>query len=537
MHYYVRDKGRAAYMHIRDEKGQALILAMMVLLVIFTTGSAIVSVSGSHRRAVTYGHDQMQAYYTADAGVEKVLAQVSEDPAWADGLVAGQEVSFYNDSSLTVKITKEYTAGGTVLLVESVGRHDNGQRTLEAEIKLNEPLDFTRGIWAESPPDGPSTFANNARVESDIFSEGEINARNNVLVDGLVKSNGNITVKNNSTVTGDIFSRGNVEIENNANPVGDIYAVGNVTLGNNAKLGGNVQAGGDVVLANNLEINYDVKAGGDVTLQNNGTVNGNVESGGSIELRGNARIFGDVKAVGDVALNSNAEVHGSIYSMGDIFLDKYCEVEGDIYANGNIDIEKNVEIGGDVYPGQNLNFIVQLDLDFEAPRFPETDENWYRNRADVIYAGEDLEDGKKTFSLNSGSEINGVHFVEGDVDISGTYRGDAVIVATGEINITGDLKPLDGDDESRLTLVSFDEIVVSSNNNVKALFYSDGTISLNNNVEVAGSIIARTVNFSNNAVFTYEPYMAEEETETSSRTVEVLSWKEKYPVFPGSIDD
>lgn len=523
-------------MQIKDEKGQALILAMMVLLVIFTTGSAVLSVSESHRRAVTYGHDQMQAYYAADAGVEKVLAQVNEHPEWVDGLAAGEEVSFYSDSSLTVKVTKNYASGSTVLLVESVGRHNNGQRTLEAEIKVGQPLDFTHGIWAESPPGGPSTFANNAKIYSDIVSEGAINAENNVLIDGLTKSNDDITIYNNASVTGDIFSRGNVEIENNAEPVGDIYAVGNVTLSNNAKLGGNVQAGGDVVVANNVEINYDVKAGGDVTLQNNGTVNGNVASGGSVQLNSNAVISGDVEAVGGVTLAGNAEVHGSIYSMGDVFLNKNCKVLGDVYANGSVDIGKNVTIGGDVHPGQNLNIDVQLDLDFEAPRFPETDVSYYRNKADVIYAGDDLEDGKKTFFLHSGSEINGIHFVEGDVDISGTYSGDAVIAAVGKINVTGDLKPLDGDDESRLTLVSFDEIIVSSNNNVKALFYSDGEITLNNNVEVAGSIIARTVNFSNNAVFTYEPYMTEDETETSSRTIKVLSWKEKYPVFPGSID-
>lgn len=283
------------------------------------------------------------------------------------------------------------------------------------------------------------------------------------------------------------------QFNNNSNINADLLVNGNVTFMNNCRITESVWVDGNVTVSNNVSITpFNLYSGGNVTIENNGLVSGNVEACGDVFLGNNAGVGGNIKAMGNVTLNSGASAGGSIW------------------ANGAINLDEHAEVGGGTYPNQSLN------LNFTIPDFPTIDVEMYRKDATSYFSGDQ--------TWTGALDLDGLYFIDGDLDIHGTYSGVATIVVNGEVNINGDLVPSDIE-ENDLCILSTGNISAVNNVMVKALLYSPGVITLDNNEEMQGSVIGRTVNLTNNASITYRQDLAERQPDWVTSKVNIISWE------------
>lgn len=137
-------------MRFGSEKGQALILAVMVMVVVITTSIVALSLSRDQKMISNYQRDKVQAYYNADSGIERVLARLSQDPGWVDKLPLNSTVNFYVDDNVEVKVEKKLDLEKIKLFILSEGYHNRGKQTLEAVIEFDSPLKILS--WKEKYP-------------------------------------------------------------------------------------------------------------------------------------------------------------------------------------------------------------------------------------------------------------------------------------------------------------------------------------------------------------------------------------------------
>jgi len=137
---------------LNNERGVALILAMMVMMALslltvnsFEMLSSTIRISRNHK-------DDLQALYVAEAGIEDAVIQLRVSRNWTAGFV---EKDFDGN-----KYTVVVTADNLVITLLSTGKAGNFQRTLEAQVKIIgteefSPLEYSVAVlyWIEKKGD------------------------------------------------------------------------------------------------------------------------------------------------------------------------------------------------------------------------------------------------------------------------------------------------------------------------------------------------------------------------------------------------
>lgn len=137
-------------MRLPGQKGQVLIMALLVMLIIITTVIVDLTLCGNQRTITNYHKEKVQALYYADGGIERVLAKLNEDPGWADSLEINIKTTFYNDGNVTVRVEKQLDFDKPILVVYSEGYHGYGKQTLKAVIKPGDTPQILS--WEEMYP-------------------------------------------------------------------------------------------------------------------------------------------------------------------------------------------------------------------------------------------------------------------------------------------------------------------------------------------------------------------------------------------------
>jgi Tfp pilus assembly protein PilX len=139
---------------LNNERGVALILAMMVMVALsLLTVNSFEMLSGSIR--ISRNHkDDLQALYVAEAGIEDAIIQLRYDRNW----IAGFDEKDFDGNKYTVVVTVVETVGtdNSVIKLLSTGKAGNFQRTLEAQAKIIgteefSPLEYSVAVlyWKE----------------------------------------------------------------------------------------------------------------------------------------------------------------------------------------------------------------------------------------------------------------------------------------------------------------------------------------------------------------------------------------------------
>src|SRR3989344_2511611 len=325
------------------QSGQAMIIATIFFLVISTTIIfGLVGPITRQQKIVSQSFLSRQSYFLAEAGVEDVIFRLD------NGMSVGTtEILSLNGSSVTTVTTdtgegKEINAEGSVS--ELV-------RRVEAKLIFGEGVAFHYGIHVGT---GGFSLSNNAGVNGNIYSNGNITGSNGAFVTGDAFAVGTVS---NVDVDGEIrtgvepqsFPITDVQItewESDAaaggtvtsqtfsatnNTLGPKKIQGNLTLNNGARLTvtGTLWVTGNIVISNNADIKLSSSYGtsdgivivdGNTTLSNGSTMNGSGTDGRYIMLLstntgGNAvNLSNNSGAViiyapnGTVQLNNNTQV-------------------------------------------------------------------------------------------------------------------------------------------------------------------------------------------------------------------------------------
>jgi hypothetical protein len=183
---------------------------------------------------------------------------------------------------------------------------------------------------------------------------------------------------------------------------------------------------------------------------------------------------------------------------------------GDIYANGDITFEgTSFDMTGDgsIYTTGTVNWVppevpaTQVHQNVAPCTMPVIDIDYYESIATAKYVG------RTTFNDSNLAGLSGVIFVKGDVSISGNYTGQAVIVATGKIKITGNVVATNPDSDT-LALLSPKAITIAGNARVDGLIYAhsvvdDAATTTGGSVEINGAIVADVVRTNGAITITY----------------------------------
>ncbi|WP_187694911.1 pilus assembly PilX N-terminal domain-containing protein [Fervidicola ferrireducens] len=237
----------------------------------------------------------------------------------------------------------------------------------------------------------------------------------------------------------------------------------------------------------------------------------------------------DINLSKDISIIGSQDPRPVIYINGNLNLGGKSEIKNfDIYVSGEITIDKDAEL---------IN--CQTTENYEAiPFFPELNVKWYEERATTFPSNNSKEGkGKKDEDI---AEYKGIYFVKGNVEISGTYSGQAVIVATGKIDVPDDLKAYNPN-EDLLVLISLGGQVNidkrGSDSTVDALIISDGILSCKNKVVINGGILVRQIEYVNKLTINCNPALVERHSGLmelafggsggGSTRIEIESWSER----------
>jgi hypothetical protein len=182
---------------------------------------------------------------------------------------------------------------------------------------------------------------------------------------------------------------------------------------------------------------------------------------------------------------------------------------GDIYANGDVTFNGasfSMDPDGSIYTTGTVNWVppevpaTHVHQGVAPLTMPVIDCDYYQSIATTTYTG------KTTFTTANMEDLSGV-IVKGDVSIAGSYTGQAVIVATGKIKITGNVTATNPADDT-LVLMSPKSITIAGNVTIDGLIYAhsvldDAGAAAGGNVTINGAIIADVVRTNGAITITY----------------------------------
>jgi len=351
-----------------SEAGQALVLVVMITLLILLMSFSTLTLVSECRKASFAERTMVQAYYIADAGVERALAKVKSDSDWlwyavhldpdkevefianqnyAGGVIASVKVK--EDSIYpTVPLSRQDVAY-TDILITSEGTYENSKKTLKVRARVNAPLQFARGVWVNSPD---SEFGNSVII-SDVTSSGDLIFRHNCTFHGEITAGGTVTVSENVAITTDeVKTAKSIILENNAQVNGRVRQAGinpcQVALAGGALIGRVEEVGGqDITHFEDIYYNG--------TLLNN---SGNVLDASKLHP-GRAGVVTtppypvlalsmyekdyDVKYTGNKTFAGDFEINGITYVTGDVTISGNYSGVGAIVAGGNVNISGDLK--------------------------------------------------------------------------------------------------------------------------------------------------------------------------------------------------
>lgn len=250
-----------------------------------------------------------------------------------------------------------------------------------------------------------------------------------------------------------------------------------------------------------------------------------------------------VRAIASYQRDVNRVFEGAIFSDSPLTLNGSGAVYpdatgkgGQIYANGDITYHGTsftMTDQGAIYTTGDTNWVppqVPVTSVYEhiAPvPMPIIDLAYYRSIATTYYSS------GKTFKTSNMAGLTGIIYVNGDVSISGQYTGKALIVATGNIKITGGVTAGDLSQDA-IALITTKSVKIAGNPTVDGLVYShnvtqDASATISGNAEINGAIVADVVTTNGGVTVRYRdvwgglPLPGKGKTQWAQ-----VSWEEHY---------
>jgi hypothetical protein len=118
---------------VANSEGYVLLAAAIAALLVTLVGFAMFGVSSAETRAAIYRHNSMEAFYLADAAVERARARFIDDESWRTGW---NDVAL-GDGSYDLAVSDTTAPNGTELIrLLATGTVGNASRSIEAIVTV-----------------------------------------------------------------------------------------------------------------------------------------------------------------------------------------------------------------------------------------------------------------------------------------------------------------------------------------------------------------------------------------------------------------
>ncbi len=337
-----------------NEKGIVLVAAIGLVAILALFGTVGV-VTTSTEIIISKNHKtNVQARYTAEAGIHRSIGMLNSTPGWIGSLADPTEDAFPDDNSFgngtyLVKVFENDPAPGSIR-INSTGNSATSSSTIEVILtpQYYEILDYATFDCGTLTLKGTET---NVISGGDVFVNGNVDLEASGLQqiqNGNVYATGDIVISGTSSITdGNAFANGNIDVQSSASP----------NIGGNATAAGNVSGSGTVSGTTSQGVTPDP-----VTNQCSGTnlAGITVTSEDIQDFRDNAT----TTITGNYEFDSGDNYTGIVHITGDF------ELTADATFSGNVIfiVDGNAEIEGSLTsspPGSTVTFLVPTG-DFEV---------------------------------------------------------------------------------------------------------------------------------------------------------------------------
>lgn len=214
---------------------------------------------------------------------------------------------------------------------------------------------------------------------------------------------------------------------------------------------------------------------------------------------------------GAIFCDSNLDLSG-----GGAVLPDENGVGGTIYANGDINFDTQgnqsfeMDPAGEIYCTGTTNFVPtgvlpeNVHENIAPLPMPTIDLQYYRDNATTYFSS------GQTFNSPDLTSYGSIIYVNGNVSLSGTYSGQAVLVAAGRITVTGSLMPADATTDA-IALVSPKGVKIrgGENTEVHGLIYSHGLtveadVTVGGSPTIYGAVVADVVRCTGSMIVQYD---------------------------------
>ena len=281
---------------LRCQNGQALLMAIFVVVVMSTLLIALITLAGTSKKAAYLQFEVIQASYIADAGLEKMLVCLKYDKKWNNP----QSISAsYADGVISdLSISTESSTGN--LELTSTGRLGNSQKTLTAKVNITPAAVFnTYNSSITAHCDGAGNITENISLSPVLINESDkkafkilaVSYGNDHYISGDTVFNGTKL----QNISGLYYVEGNVHVSGNYSgrasivATGDIYVDASITT---ASLTSNSLA---LICYHNINLELS-------SLET--VINAVIWSEGSLNIFNNAGVLGSIMSSG-IYLNGN----------------------------------------------------------------------------------------------------------------------------------------------------------------------------------------------------------------------------------------
>jgi hypothetical protein len=259
-----------------DERGIALVTAMLVSMIVVFLGLASVSLAVHNSGASSYDRRRVQGVAAAEAGLNYYYSHLQSVPASSFQCSANQTltatpttqfnatVTFF-DASQTQLPCPPTTTKPAGALIRSVGTTVNApqpDRVLESYVNLIPLAGGPFGEYAIFSDGSPGLDSN-----IQVFGDGTTN--------GDVYTNSPVLMNSNSVIHGSLFTQRYMEMDSNAEVKADVVAKESLTMKSNSRVLGNATSStSSIWMDSTAHIFGNAQAGTTITTLGSSVIDG-----------------------------------------------------------------------------------------------------------------------------------------------------------------------------------------------------------------------------------------------------------------------
>lgn len=246
---------------LRDERGIAVIVALLISMVVVTLGITSVTLAVHNSEQSTYDRRRVQAIAAAEAGVNWYFSHLQSVPFAEWDCTVTQELPTQPPTQFDAGIIL-YKVDDSLLACPPAELPATAEIRSEGSSTVNPVPTRTVQSAVELSIEGSGAFAGVT-----LFSETGLNFPSNIKIfgrtgnDGNIYSNGNITLSGNDSISGTVTAKGTLSILQNAKVNNDVSALGAISMRSSSLVVGNASSGTSItVQQNKLAIHLDATA-------------------------------------------------------------------------------------------------------------------------------------------------------------------------------------------------------------------------------------------------------------------------------------